>query len=190
MNSWNLKATFYNQARSLFPFNFVLNQEQKNLKRLLSQINLKNKSVLDIGAGAGTTLTLFSEAAKIVALDSSKKMLLKARKNHRANFVVSDGSRLSVKSDSFEVTSAIGLLEYQKYALQTLQEISRVTKKGGKIVVTFSPPHLLNFFRNLLGHRLFFLRLSSFTELAAEVGFTMEQHLESLIQIQVFLVKK
>ncbi len=120
-------------------------------KRLIAELkSLKPSSILDIATGtADVALALNAlKPKKITGLDLSEKMLevgrtKVARKNlnHIITLVKGDSEQLPYEDQSFDaVTVAFGVRNFENLSLG-LSEMSRVLKKGGKIVILeFSKP--------------------------------------------------
>ncbi len=187
MNLWEFKAGFYDSARRLFPFNRILSKESSNLKNLLSKIDADDGKILDVGTGPGTSLSFFGEGAQVFALDSSFKMINKAKLKGGKNLIVADAFALPIKSESFELVTAIGLLEYQKEKNSLLEEFRRVLIPAGHLLLTYSQIGLLNFMRFFWIHRLYLLSSAKFNQLIQENGLTCLQKEHSLIQTQILL---
>jgi demethylmenaquinone methyltransferase/2-methoxy-6-polyprenyl-1,4-benzoquinol methylase len=101
--------------------------------------------VLDLAAGTGTSSLPFIDAgARVVACDFSMGMLL-AGKRARPDlpFVAGDGTRLPFADDAFDaVAISFGLRNVVEPA-RALEEMARVTRPGGRLVVCeFSRPVL------------------------------------------------
>jgi len=187
MNLWEFKAGFYDSARKLFPFNLILAKESANLKNLLSKIDVDDGKILDVGTGPGTNLAFMRESAQVFALDSSSQMINKAKLRGGKNLIVADAFALPIKSDSFDLITAIGLLEYQKKKIALLKEFQRVLIPTGYLLLTYSQIGLLNFMRFLGGHRLYLLSSAKFNRLIQESGLTCLKKVRSLIQTQILL---
>ncbi|MFQ5706668.1 MAG: class I SAM-dependent methyltransferase [bacterium] len=190
MNLWDWKAEFYDSSRKIFPFNQILFKEVENLKRLLSYITLNGMAVLDVGTGPGTNLHLLQKSACLYAVDRSFRMICKARKKLPIVSVVADSTRLPFKPRSFNLITAIGLLEYQERYRDFLREVQRLLTFDGLVLLTFSPKGWLNLLRNFLGHRLYLTSQEDFNIAACHAGFEIVEFRESLLQRQVLLVKK
>ncbi len=101
----------------------------------------KGDKLLDVGIGTGLSSRPFSDMGMcITGIDGSKKMLLVCRSKKFAetlkwaNF---DGKELPFPDSSFEMTISNGALYFVKNVCFLLQEIARVTKRGGHIAVNF-----------------------------------------------------
>jgi demethylmenaquinone methyltransferase/2-methoxy-6-polyprenyl-1,4-benzoquinol methylase len=106
--------------------------------------------ILDLAAGTGTSSVPLARAgAEVVAADFSPGMLAVGRRKHAAlnnlSFVEADATALPFDDNSFDaVTISFGLRNVVE-PKKALAEMFRVTKPGGRIVITeFStPPHPL-----------------------------------------------
>ncbi len=187
MNLWEFKAGFYDSARRLFPFNRILAKESANLKNLLSKIDVDHGKILDVGTGTGTSLAFWGESAQLFALDISFSMINKAKLKGRKNLIVGDALALPIKSDYFNLITAIGLLEYQKEKMALLKEFQRVLIPTGCLLLTYSQNGLLNFLRFLGGQRIYLLSSVEFNRLIKKIDLTCLDKKHSLIQRQVLL---
>ena len=187
MNLWEFKAGFYDSARRLFPFNLILSKESANLKNLLSKIDVDHGKILDVGTGTGTSLAFWGESAQLFALDSSFNMINKAKLKGSKNLIVGDALALPIKSDYFNLITAIGLLEYQKEKIALLKEFQRVLIPTGCLLLTYSQSGLLNFLRFLGGQRIYLLSSVEFNRLIKKIDLTYLDKKHSLIQRQVLL---
>ncbi|MGY6499128.1 MAG: bifunctional demethylmenaquinone methyltransferase/2-methoxy-6-polyprenyl-1,4-benzoquinol methylase UbiE [Microcella sp.] len=101
--------------------------------------------ILDIAAGTGTSSAAFAKTgATVVGLDFSEGMVAEGRRRHpQLELVVGDAEHLPFGDDEFDaVTISFGLRNVQ-HPNKALAEMYRVTKPGGRIVITeFSRPPL------------------------------------------------
>jgi demethylmenaquinone methyltransferase/2-methoxy-6-polyprenyl-1,4-benzoquinol methylase len=110
------------------------------VKRILRA--LPGERVLDLAAGTGTsTVTFASSGADCVACDFSLGMLQAGKSrglpgtSGRVGFAAGDAMRLPFKDDSFDaVTISFGLRNVQE-TRTALEEMYRVTRPGGRLVV-------------------------------------------------------
>ena len=100
--------------------------------------------VLDLGCGAGLTVVqLLMRDFEVVACDVSAGMLDLARENcdragYTANvtFELQSAEDLELASESFDLVIAMGLIEYLEWDRWALQEMHRVLRPGGHLIVT------------------------------------------------------
>lgn len=101
--------------------------------------------VLDVAAGTGTSAAAIARTgAEVVALDFSKGMVEQGRVRHpEIEFVVGDAEQLPFGDDEFDVvTISFGLRNVQ-HPQRALDEMFRVLKPGGRLVICeFSRPPL------------------------------------------------
>ena len=115
--------------------------------KVLSAINLteiEGKKVLDVGTG-GSLLPEFlaSLGAKVTSVDLEKRMESVAHKNKKITEVVADMTKMPFKDNSFEIVISVSAIEhldnkdnFWEATTEALNEMKRVVKKGGMILVT------------------------------------------------------
>jgi ubiquinone/menaquinone biosynthesis C-methylase UbiE len=98
----------------------------------------------DVGTGAGhLAVALAERGIRVVAIDASEAMLTRVAQNASAAGVadlvvpmISDAQRLELASATCDVVVAIGLLPWVKQPELALREMVRITKPGGRVIVT------------------------------------------------------
>ncbi|MBI2024242.1 class I SAM-dependent methyltransferase [Candidatus Giovannonibacteria bacterium] len=112
-------------------------------------VDFKNKSVLDIGCGNGTTLMYLRKCFDVngVGIDISDNAIRDLRSSisdNKLSFYLGDHRNLQeLKNDQFDIVLSFGVIEhFEEYNL-ALAEARRVLKKGGSLVLI--QPHLLSF---------------------------------------------
>lgn len=107
------------------------------LKELFTGIG--GTSLLDVGCADGTTtrqLEKIVPGAKIVGIDYYKKTIDFAKKKKgEIKFVHGDVHNLSFKDNSFEIVTAIETLEHLQDPKKALQEIYRILKPKGYLII-------------------------------------------------------
>lgn len=100
--------------------------------------SVEGKKVLDVGAGTGRlSLGLAAAGAKITALDVSFEMLeVLKRKNAQIVTVVGDAESLPFEDGAFDIITAAFLIVHLKDPAIFFNEVYRVLKPGGKLLVT------------------------------------------------------
>lgn len=111
---------------------------------LLPDLNFRPTTLLDVGTGTGSNLDaalarLGSSAPSCWGLDVSMGMLkcAKARLSSRGNvrFVHADVHRMPFRDHSFDATLHVGAFSAFRDPQAALQEMVRVTRPGGRVVV-------------------------------------------------------
>ncbi len=98
--------------------------------------------ILDVGVGTGLELPLFDSRVNLVGVDLSEPMLRRAQMRvHNKNLIqvaglcVMDATRLAFPTDHFDAVVAPYVLTVVPDPAATLDELARVTKPGGEIVL-------------------------------------------------------
>ncbi len=187
MAPWDYRAHFYDCARKVFPINFIFKIEMQNLGILLRRIPKKNATVLDVASGTGATIPLLQTDWKIYRTDISLSMLKKAKRKHNA--VAANCNQLPFKAGSFDIVTAVGLVEYIKNPLRLFKHLQNITTDGAKIIFTYAQFNLLNIARNFLGNRIYTHNPKNLEQIYTKTGFQKEAQTASLLQTQVLLKK-
>lgn len=125
------------------PFYDAIVRPIRHVRRIIARLSGAGPSsrVLDVATGTGEQAFAFAEAgAHVVGVDISEPMLRIARRKQRRGDVTllhADATRLPFDDAHFDITSiAFGLHEMpQSIRVATLQEMARVTRAGGTLVV-------------------------------------------------------
>lgn len=95
--------------------------------------------ILDAGCGTGVfTLDILAFGPRVIGLDISLPMLRRSREKAREypfQIVLGDMLKLPFLDGSFDKVVSVTALEFIADAKSSVQELFRVTKKGGSIVV-------------------------------------------------------
>jgi ubiquinone/menaquinone biosynthesis C-methylase UbiE len=148
--SKNKTQNFYDRIADVHDLMMKINGYRDSVAKYLRSLNLKIDSesyVLDAGSGTGIVTKGFYKAGfrprKTIALDLSLKSLQVARdqfkkdqKTIEKNIAPVQGNilHLPFSDETFELVLTCGVLEY--VALEDgLDELARVMKKGGKLIL-------------------------------------------------------
>jgi len=111
--------------------------------------------LLDIGCGTGVvTAQLYPpRTRRIVGVDISEQMIARAKRVFEENpsigvpfeFRVERAEAMSFPEESFDIVTALGVIEYVDDPLVLLKEMARVMRPGGTAVIT--APHVYCPFR-------------------------------------------
>ena len=112
-------------------------------KRITKELKLpKNSKVLDVACGTGTqALLLAKHGYQVSGIDLSTAMIkeakLKTGTKYSINFVRGDATKLPFKNKAFDAsTISFGLHDMpENIRTKIIQEMKRVTKKGGRILI-------------------------------------------------------
>lgn len=146
-------------------FSFEMRERLKQVTEILgSQIRkLENPNVLECGCGPGDILASLAPLhCRLTGLDLNPRYLaLAAEKAPSATLVEGSVERLPFPDDSFDVVFAVGVFLYLKDDQKAAQEIARVTKDGGFVLISnpnylmlhllFDPYYVFRLFKRVLG---------------------------------------
>ncbi len=108
--------------------------------RILKKENafFRKKKVLDVGSGTGTFIRVlrkvFKSSFEAVGTDISP-FGRKFHKDKRIKFILADARKLPFKDESFDFVFSIDMLEHILNPQEAIEEMYRVTKKGGLILI-------------------------------------------------------
>ena len=95
-------------------------------------------TIVDLGSGTGDYSTLFGSSINYIGIDNSSGMVDKARALYpNRKFSLEDVENTSIPDNYADCVLAIGLFEYLENPAKLIDEIWRITKKNGQVIVTF-----------------------------------------------------
>jgi ubiquinone/menaquinone biosynthesis C-methylase UbiE len=111
--------------------------------------------VLDIGCGTGALLELLKGRSREAwGIDNSQQALQFCRKRGLTNLVLADATQLPFDSDYFDLVTAIGIIEHVQDDQALLDQIWRVLKpRGAVVLLTSSFPYLWSMHDTANNHR-------------------------------------
>jgi len=189
MGLWDLKAERYDGWRRLPGLRWILEREKRNLRTLIDCAADCPGIRVDAGTGAGSTLDIFPESARIIGMDLSFSMIRMAASKRSMTGIVGDIRRLPFRGRSLCFLSAIGVLEYLPDFRSFLEEAQYSLAEKGFLLVTISQPSPLNSLRRLLGHRLYPTHARAWETFMKSLPFRRIRKTKSLLQTQ-FLYRK
>jgi ubiquinone/menaquinone biosynthesis C-methylase UbiE len=100
--------------------------------------------VLEVGCGAGfLTIALARRGLQVFAIDSTEAMIAQTRQHAEESGVseslslaVGDVCALTFEDCSFDLVIAIGVIPWLAQPQQAMQEMARVTRPGGYVILT------------------------------------------------------
>jgi len=114
--------------------------------------------VADVGTGTGFMLQgLLDSAETLVGFDESSEMLAVATKNlagqDKVTFQVTDGRHLPAPDASFDAVFANMFLHHTADPHTAVQEMARILKTGGKLIITDLDRHNQAWMRETMADR-------------------------------------
>ena len=129
-------------------YNFA--SRQRTVEELLEPYAVGK--ALDIGCGSGDLAVFYTgKGMGYTGVDLSSSMIERANSKYaglvregRADFKVADCENLPFNDGEFDVLSAVALIEYLPDPSKTLDEICRVIKTGGHVLITVPNKKCIN----------------------------------------------
>lgn len=142
----NLKATpeiedFRGKYESGKAGDFLLNGYFNAVRKLLAEANLKkNSKTIEIGCGEGlSTRRLAEMLPQGITLDASeyvKRQIALAKKNNPGIKITQESAyELNHKDNTYDLVFLLEVLEHLDYPSKALQEIKRVLKPNGYLII-------------------------------------------------------
>jgi phosphatidylethanolamine/phosphatidyl-N-methylethanolamine N-methyltransferase len=167
-------AFFYN-----FIFGKIFNPGRKLSVDIINHNAVYNAKVIEVGVGTGLSLPLYRPDLQISGVDISERMLNKAKArivSHQLqgkSLHVMDATNLDFPDESFDFVVAMYVVSVVSDIQKFLEEISRVCKKNGDIVIV---NHFVSSNKILNRLEKFFSGAHSFIGFRSD--FSMDQILE------------
>jgi ubiquinone/menaquinone biosynthesis C-methylase UbiE/DNA-binding transcriptional ArsR family regulator len=120
----------------------------------------RNLVIVDVGCGTGSlTFELARFAEKAIGVDLSTEMLRRARelaKEKRARnveFRMGDALKLPLKSQQVDAAFCVMVLHFLPEPQRAIQELCRVTRAGGRVILVDLVRHNQEWMREQMAHR-------------------------------------
>ena len=124
-----------------YKYEFIFEKEGALfIKDFYQRIGLRkiflNKKILDLGCGFGSGSVAISKFAKsVVGADLLKYKEWNLLKNKKVKFLVASSAKLPFKDNTFDGVFIKDVLHHLKNMDKALEEVYRITKPGGDIVI-------------------------------------------------------
>jgi len=96
----------------------------------------KSVSILDVGCGTGANMHAFARHGATMGVDTSLDALAYCQKRGIQTIALSGVETLPFGNGTFDIVTALDVLEHTDDDLQALREIRRVTRKDGLLLAT------------------------------------------------------
>lgn len=129
--TWGVRARDWSEYQEI--------QSKPLYEAILNKTNTKtNTTLLDVACGTGLLCQLASNrGARVSGFEASEPMLKIANERvPNGSFILGDISNLPYEDFSFDVVTVLNTIQTITNAKEALKECSRVTKRGGKIVLS------------------------------------------------------
>lgn len=147
---------------------------------LASRVQDADGRVLDVGCGKGSFLRAFARlhpSWRCVGVEPSREEAELARQNGGIEVIEGMFGSVPLEADSFDLIAIMHVLEHVSRPVETLRELHRLLRPGGRVFIEVPNPCDLNMFYDLL----LFEHLHHFTPetlawLAMREGFEIASH--------------
>jgi len=178
---YDLFSSDYDRDRTRKYFNFVNDMETEIVLNYC-----KNKDVLEIGCGTGLILRKIQKVVRLgIGVDLSSEML-KIAYSKDLEVMQGDVVSLPFRDETFDVTFSFKVLSHVPEIRRAISEISRVTKKGGVLILEFYNPLSFKFLINKFFYPHVYQRFYSYWSVKELLPHNVK--LEAIKGIRIFLV--
>ena len=141
-------ASMYDDRSSFYGQRYQTLAGRYFMSRKIQMINTLgdfkgNEKVLEVGCANGPYTFQFSSSGyTMTGLDLSEKNILEAKKRNKllgknCEFICGDAHHLPFEDETFDVVISISAIRYVPNPDKAINEMYRVVKKGGKVIVDF-----------------------------------------------------
>ncbi len=133
-------SSFYDNKIAGYP-------SRLRVKKILKELsNIENKKVLDIGCEAGyiSLKILEKKPSDLYAIDITEDALKEFKnklknKNYKSNIIIKKAflQKIPFKDNFFDIAVCTEVIEHAPNVEKGFEEINRVLKKGGRLILTF-----------------------------------------------------
>ncbi|HVP37432.1 MAG TPA: methyltransferase domain-containing protein [Terriglobales bacterium] len=107
---------------------------KEDISNSLSSFELKDKDILEIGAGISLFAGKLAEKNRVILTDINETLL--NQNPESCDLVVADAENLPFPDKSFDFIYLVGILHHLPDQKKGMQEIKRVLKEGGKVFIS------------------------------------------------------
>ncbi len=116
-------------------------EQKAKYRAALENVNVSGCSILDVGCGSGLFFShVASQAEMVIGVDISRKLLRKAKmkadETGNAFVLQADADHLPFPDVFFDFVFSFTVLQNMPKPAQTLNELKRASKIGGRIIVS------------------------------------------------------
>lgn len=161
------------------------------LHKYLPQGNRNSRRALDLGCGAGLNLERLSQYAQTTGTDYYEEALHFCRRRGFTRLCKADAANLPFASNSFDIVTALDVIEHLDDDRVALEELLRVMRPGGVLIVSVPAYRFLwTYWDDILGHRRRYTT-AMMREAATSAGFQVRKlsYSNALILVPAVMVR-
>ncbi|MFW5999630.1 MAG: class I SAM-dependent methyltransferase [Halanaerobiaceae bacterium] len=171
---------FFNIIAPFFDLAMKVVGHSDSLEKVAERIDFsEGDKLLDLGGGTGQLLNYIPEEVDVTILDSSEKMLERARnkvKRQNIEYVKGRGDNMPFPDHIFDHIVIVDAFHHFNQVDTTIMELSRVIKPSGQLYILEYTPEsnvtrLISAGENLVGEPANFFRPSELIDIIKNVGF-------------------
>ena len=95
-----------------------------------------DRTILDVGCGSGATLKVLEDYGYTIGLDPYASAIALSKQRGLTRLVVGDATRLPYPAESFDLVTALDVMEHIEDDVAALGEVHRVLKPNGQMLLT------------------------------------------------------
>lgn len=143
-----LARSLYNNNASIKEFiKFHKSREIKKIKKVKSEIDFRNKRILESNCGAGVLLSIFRKISKKTAgIDNIFYKTFLENNGHEYNSSIDD---VIIKKKKFDIVFSLSELEHKFDPILFLKKLKKILSKNGKLILRV--PNFNNIYKMFLG---------------------------------------
>lgn len=111
--------------------------DDATLRKLLTSYLPEGKRILDVGCGDGLNAgKILSELGDYIGVDVSETAVESARRNGYDASLIEDAVALPFEDETVDAAVSMEVIEHLMFPLRAVQEVSRVLRPGGVVLLT------------------------------------------------------
>src|ERR1041384_1775404 len=105
------------------------------VEQLRATLNHSNPKILDVGCGTGANLKMLADYGRAEGVDISPQAVEFCREPGLVSVILGAAEQLPYENDSFELVTALDVIEHLDDDVAGLREIRRVLRRDGRVLL-------------------------------------------------------
>ena len=145
------------------------------VREICAQFNESRPRILDIGCGTGGNLMMLSQFGEAEGVDVSPDALAFCRERGLQNVKLGSAESLPYEDATFDLVTALDVVEHLDDDVAGLREMRRVLRPGGRLLMFVPTFMFLWGVQDEVSHHRRRYRLAELRRVANEAGFSIER---------------